>query len=75
MFENNLVNDIYETRYIASWLRAGGNLYYLEDVADFRHWLESLGLKKAEISNIVHLATVGKMELEQSAEKFIAEHP
>lgn len=75
MFENKLVNDIYETRYIASWLRAGGNLYYLEDVADFRRWLESLGLKKAEISNIVHLATVGKMELEKSAEEFIAEHP
>lgn len=75
MFENNLVNDIHETRYIVSWLRAGGSLYYLEDVADFRYWLKSLGLKKAEISHIVHLATVGKMELEKSAEEFISKHP
>ena len=75
MFTNNLVNDIHETRYIVSWLRAGGSFYYLEDVADFRYWLKSLGLKKEEINHIVDLATVGKMELEKSAAKFMAEHP
>jgi hypothetical protein len=73
MFENKLFNDVRATRYIASWLRAGGELYYVEDVDNFRGWLLSLGLTADEVYHISNLATCGKLELENSAKKFLSE--
>lgn len=72
MFENRKINGyIYETRFIASWVRAGGSLYYGEDVDNFYKWLLSLGLTEAEADHIKFLAMNGKLELETSAKKFL----
>lgn len=73
MFENKKFNDVYTSRYIASWINAGGNLYYVEDVDNFHKWLLSVGLTEEEAAHIVFLATNGKLELEKNAEKFISE--
>ena len=71
MFKNKLINDVHASRYIASWLKAGGSLYYGEDIDNFRDWLLSLKLTEDEAQDIVYLATNGKLELEASAKKFI----
>ena len=71
MFENKLINDIYATRYVASWLRAGGELYYVEDVDNFYSWLLSMGVSEDEAGHIARLATNGKLELESSAKAFL----
>lgn len=74
MFTNIKVNDyIYATRFIASWVRAGGRFgLHGEGYADFRKWLESLGwVKKDEIDQIIFLAQNGKLELEYLAKEFI----
>lgn len=74
MFENENFNGIYYSRFIASWVRKGGKLKNGIDVGLFRAWLISLGVDDISVNNIVFLATNGKLELENSAEKFIAEH-
>ena len=74
MFKNNKVNEIHKSRYIASWLRAGGHLYFVEEVNDFRDWLLSTGMTEKEAAEIVEMATTGKLELENSAEVFLKEH-
>jgi len=71
MFENKLIHDVHKTRYIVSWLKAGGLLCYGEDIDNFRDWLLSLNLTDDEVQDIVYLATNGKLELESSAKKFI----
>ena len=71
MFTNKQINEIYETRYIASWLKAGGNLYYGEDIDEFSEWLKSLGLSDDEVYHLVNMATCGKLELEVNAKSFI----
>ena len=71
MFKNNLIGDIHESRFIASWLRAGGELYYVEDVDNFCKWLLSLGLNEDEVYHICNLATCGKVELENNAKEFL----
>lgn len=71
MFSNNKINDVYETRYIASWLRSGGGLRFGEDYDEFRNWLKTLNLSDDEVDHIMNLAMNGKMELETSAKKFI----
>lgn len=73
MFENNLINDIHGTRYIISWLKAGGRLYYGVDVDNFRKWLLSLGLTEDEVYHISNIATCGKLELENNAKKFLSD--
>lgn len=73
MFENKLINGIYASRYIASWLVAGGTLYYVEDVDNFCEWLLSMNLTDSEVLYIRHLATNGKLELETTAKKFVQE--
>jgi hypothetical protein len=75
MFENKLINGIHASRYVASWVRAGGELYYGEDVINFYRWLLSLGLTKDEAQHIKRIAENGKLELEVSAEKFIKTLP
>lgn len=72
MFKNNLIGDIHETRFIASWLRAGGQLYYVEDVDNFSKWLLSLGLTEDEVYHIINMATCGKIELEHNAREFLS---
>ena len=72
MFENKLINGYtYETRFIMSWLRVGGQLRYGKDIDAFREWLTSLDLNESDIDHIVFLATNGKLELESSARKFL----
>ena len=75
MYENRQIdNYIYETRFIASWLNAGGELRYLDDVRKFYKWLLTLGLNEDEAKHIKFLATNGKLELEVNAKEFLKEH-
>ena len=75
MFENRVINGyIYETRFIASWLKVGGQLRYGEDIDDFYEWLLSIGVSEDDANHIVELATCGKLELEINAKKFLSEH-
>lgn len=71
MFKNNLIGEIHETRFIASWLRAGGQLYFVEDIDNFQGWLLSLGLNEEEVYHISNMATCGKVELEHNAREFL----
>ena len=71
MFTNIKVNDIHATRYIASWTRSGGKLYYLDDVEKFYNWLLSTGMTEDEAKQIKFLATNGKLELENSVKEFL----
>lgn len=72
MFENRQINGyIYETRFIASWLREGGQLRTGKDYDNFYEWLLSLGLNQDDADHIKFLASNGKMELENSARKFL----
>lgn len=75
MFENKSINGIHASRYIASWVRAGGALYYGEDIHNFYKWLLSLDITEDEAKHIKRLAENGKLELEVSAEAFIKELP
>ena len=73
MFTNKLKNtDIYATRFIASWIREGGQLRYRNDYDNFYKWLLSLGLSKEDAKHVKFLAENGKLELENSAKKFLA---
>ena len=74
MFKNKKINDEYATRYIASWIRVGGQLYYGEDVDKFQNWLISMGLSDDDVCYITELARCGKLELEASARKFLKEY-
>ena len=72
MFENKQINGYtYATRFIASWLRSGGQLRYEKDYDNFYEWLLSLDLSKEDADDIKFLATNGKMELEYSAKMFL----
>ena len=72
MFENTQIDGYtYATRYIASWLREGGQLRYVKDYDNFHKWLLSLGLNKEDADHIKFLASNGKMELEYEARKFL----
>lgn len=71
-FENRMINGyIYETRFIASWLNAGGTFYTRNDIKHFGKWLKSLGLEEKDISHMKYLATNGKYELQCSAEDYL----
>ena len=71
MFKNNVVKGIHESRFIASWVNAGGKLSNRKDVNDFEDWLTSLGLSQDEVQRISYLATNGKLEMETSAKAFL----
>ena len=71
MFNNNIVRGIHESRYIASWLNEGGEIYYGKGEGSFYQWLLSLGLTEEEAIHIRNLALNGKLELENSARKFM----
>lgn len=74
MFKNRLIfGHIYATRFIASWINAGGQLKTRQDIGDFTHWLLSLHLSGQDVILIVNLATEGKLELEENAKNFLNE--
>ena len=74
MFENGNFNGIYYSRFIASWVRKGGMLKTGHDISMFRSWLTEIGCDDETVDKITFLASNGKLELENSAERFIAEH-
>ena len=74
MFENGNFNGIFYSRFIASWVRKGGMLKTGHDITMFRSWLTEIGCDDETVDKITFLASNGKLELENSAERFIAEH-
>ena len=74
MFENGNFNGIFYSRFIASWVRKGGMLKTGHDISMFRSWLTEIGCDDETVDKITFLASNGKLELENSAERFIAEH-
>ena len=72
MFENKIINDYtYASRFIMSWVRAGGVFSVRSGYGDFEDWLKSLELSDDDVQYIVNLARNGKLELEESARLFI----
>lgn len=69
-FENAKTSKgIHYSRYIASWRRKGGTIYH---GGLFERWLKEIEkLTDEEISDIMLMATTGKMELETSAVLFM----
>ena len=74
MFENGNFNGIYYSRFIASWVKKGGMLKTGHDISMFRSWLTEIGCDDETVDKITFLASNGKLELENSAKKFLAEH-
>ena len=74
MFENGDFNGIFYSRFIASWLRKGGMLKTGHDISMFRSWLTEIGCDDETVDKITFLASNGKLELENSAERFLKEH-
>lgn len=71
-FENKIIKDIHASRYIASWVNAGGTFDRKPGGRfDFRVWLESLGLEDDEVRFIYNLAENGKLELQENAKKVL----
>ena len=70
MYENKIIGDIHASRYIASWVREGGSVQHTRDMDK---WLKTLGLSERDRNHITYLATNGKLELEYSARRFLAE--
>lgn len=66
-------HEINYSRYIASWLKAGGRFDYLSDTLNFKDWLRSMDLSEDEVQAIADMAVCGKLELEDSAKTFIKE--
>ena len=79
MFENKKFNHVHYSRIIASWVRAGGKIDRRGANVMFRDWLEHIVIYDEKIpedirEEIVYFATNGKCELEDDAEKFIANY-
>ncbi len=72
-FENKLThNGIHYSRYIASWLKVGGQIHYR---GLFQKWLkEREQLTDEEIYEITEMARNGKLELQESALEFMSEN-
>lgn len=70
-FENKVVNGIYYSRIIASYLNAGGTLNG-KNRWKFKEWLHSLFLDQEVEDEIYLLATNGKLELEEHAKKWLS---
>ena len=72
MFENKIINNYaHASRFIASWIRAGGDLRTGKDLHNFRKWLLSMGIKKDDADYIEFLAENGKLELQDNARDFL----
>lgn len=72
-FNNGLIKGIHKSRYIASWLSAGGGKYGLYKFGSWLRELEIDGEKLTldEIWELYYYAHTGKLELESSARDFI----
>lgn len=79
MFDNKIVKvpalggeEIHMSRIIASWTNVGGQIITRRWAkTPFANWCAGLGLDPDVIQEMVYLATNGKLELEDSARKFI----
>ena len=74
-FLNTTVHGFHKSRYIASWVNVGGKF----NKGLFYKWLLSIEfddgyMSEEEADEIWCYATDGKMEFENSAEKFLKEH-
>lgn len=72
--ENPIINGIYASRYIASYMNIQGKIYPRK----FRKWLESLTVNGSKLSDedicfLVNRATIGKLELEENVRRFFNE--
>ena len=67
-FENKLVKGVHASRYIASWVKSGGDV---RDREAFGEWLSLEGLNAEEIMHLDKLARNGRLELEISATRFL----
>lgn len=74
-WENKVTSahDVHYSRYIASYTKIAEKLGVRVYRKPFKEWLLSIGVNQDEASEIVDMATNGKLELETSARKFIAE--
>lgn len=79
-FENELIRGISISRYIASWTRMGYPIEKahrrLNQYGFFIAWLRQLTLDgehltEDEVWRIYHVATNGKLELQENAKKFM----
>ena len=72
MFENKIINNYaHASRFIASWIRAGGDLRTGKDLSNFHKWLLSIGVEKDDADYIKFLAENGKLELQNNAKDFL----
>lgn len=74
MFENKVYEGIHYSRFIASWVKAGGVITR----GGLTNWLRTLTINGKDIpddviNEIVNLATNGKLELEDHARAYIKE--
>ena len=72
-WRNNVDDEhkIYYSRYIASWLNAGGSLKTLVGRDLFKDWLKRIGVNENDIHDIYEMATNGKLELETNAKLYL----
>lgn len=77
-FENKYVekHDAHYSRYIASWIKSGGDFkcgYRKGGIlgTTFAKWLKTLGMSDSEVYDIWNLATCGKFEFESNAKNFL----
>ena len=73
MNENKSFNGIYYSKYIMSWLRAGGCLRTFSDYELFVKWLKSLDIPEEVIEDIEVMA-IGSSSLTMDARRFIKEN-
>ena len=72
--ENPLINGIFASRYIASYMNVRGKIH----PRNFRSWLESLivngdKLSEEDIVFLISRALNGKLELEENVRRFFNE--
>lgn len=77
IFENKIIRNIHCSRYVASYVKAGGSLRSRE-AWRFKGWLKSLVIDDEKLSDdevlyIYNYGTNGKLELEEHAKRFLAE--
>lgn len=84
-FENVIINGIHISRYVASWVKAGGTFERLvvrnsdgkiKNISrgeEFMDWLKFIGLTEEEARRCRNFAVNGKLELETSAIRFLSE--
>ena len=78
MFENKMIEGIYYSRFVASWINAGGARFYKMQCRrlGFEIWLKQLvingrHLTEEEIRDICNYAWNGKLELEENVRNFL----